>query len=70
MSTVREDTPSVKSQISVSFTSFSDQISKSNKSRLLISILSKNSKEKQKHIIELVLERFSFLSLSNSSECE
>src|SRR5437764_15431838 len=68
MSTVSKDTPSVKSQVSVSSITSSSQINKSNKSRLPISILPEDPKEKQKHIIGLVLERFPSLSLSDSSE--
>ncbi|PKY62660.1 hypothetical protein RhiirA4_489534 [Rhizophagus irregularis] len=51
MNTVSKDTPSVKSQVSVLSTSSSGQISKSNKSRLPISILPEDSEEKRKHII-------------------
>src|SRR5437763_8999626 len=58
---------SVKSQVSVPSTSSSDQGSKSNKSRLPISILPDDPEEKRKHIIGLVLERFPSLSLSDSS---
>ncbi|CAG8631558.1 13167_t:CDS:2, partial [Funneliformis mosseae] len=65
-STVSKDNLSVKSQIGVPSTSSSDQISKSNKSRLLISILPEDLEEKRKHIIGLVLERFPYLSLRYS----
>src|SRR5207244_4543139 len=40
----------------------------SNKSRLPISILPEDPEEKRKHIIGLVLERFPYLSLSDSDE--
>ncbi|CAG8721021.1 12472_t:CDS:1, partial [Funneliformis mosseae] len=43
---------------------------KSNKSRLLISILSEDPEEKQKYIIRLVLKHFPSLSLSDNSECD
>ena len=54
--------------MSTSSTTSSSQINKSNKSRLPISILPEDPEEKRKHIIELVLERFPSLSLSDSSE--
>ena len=44
------------------------QINESNKSRLPISILPEDPEEKRKHIIGLVLERFPYLSLSDSDE--
>ena len=65
---VSKDTPSVKSQVSVSSTISSCKIGSSNRSRLPISILPEDPEEKRKHIIGLVLERFPSLSLSNSSE--
>ncbi|GBB91164.1 hypothetical protein RclHR1_18300003 [Rhizophagus clarus] len=46
MNTVSKDIPSVKSQVSVPSTSSSGQIRKSNKSRLPISILPEDPKEK------------------------
>ena len=57
-----------KSQVSVPSASSSNQISKSNKSRLPISILPEDLEKKRKHIIGLVLERFSYLSLSDSDK--
>jgi hypothetical protein len=54
--------------VSTSSTTSSSQISKSNRSGLLVSILPDDPEEKRKHIIELVLERFPSLSLSDSSE--
>jgi hypothetical protein len=59
---------SPKSQVSVPSTSSSDQISKSNRSGLPVSILPEDPEEKRKYIIGLVLERFPSLSLSDSSE--
>ena len=44
------------------------QVISSKKSRLLISILPDDLEEKRKYIIRLVLEQFSFLYLSDSSE--
>ncbi|PKB99860.1 hypothetical protein RhiirA5_429066 [Rhizophagus irregularis] len=57
----------LKAEVSTSFTT-SSQINKSNKFRLPISILPDDPEEKRKHIIGLVLERFSYLFLSNSGE--
>ncbi len=59
---------SPKAEVSTSFTTSSSQINKSNKSRLPISILPEDPEEKRKHIIGLVLERFPYLSLSDSDE--
>ena len=58
-----------KFQVSIPSTSFSDQISKSNRSGLPVSILPENPEEKRKHIIGLVLEKFPYLSLDDSDEC-
>ncbi|CAG8619826.1 496_t:CDS:2 [Funneliformis mosseae] len=58
-----------KSQVSIPSTSFSDQISKSNRFRLLVSILPEDPEEKRKHIIGLVLEKFPYLSLDDSDKC-
>ena len=59
---------SPKAEVSTSSTTSSSQINKSNKSWLLISILPEDPEEKRKHIIGLVLERFPYLSLSDSDE--
>src|ERR1043165_3772236 len=53
---------------STSSTTSSSKVESFSKSRLPISILPEDPKEKQKHIIGLVLERFPYLSLSDSSE--
>src|SRR5207248_8750900 len=55
----------VKSQVNVPSI---PQVRSSNKSRLPISILPEDPEEKRKHIIGLVLERFPYLSLSDSDE--
>ncbi|CAB4401390.1 unnamed protein product [Rhizophagus irregularis] len=55
--------------VSTSTTSSSGQISKSKQSRFPISILPDDPKEKRKHIIGLVLEKFPYLSLDDSDEC-
>ncbi|CAB5203836.1 unnamed protein product [Rhizophagus irregularis] len=57
-----------KSQVSIPSTSSSDQISKSNRSGLPVSILPEDPEEKRKHIIGLVLEKFPYLSLDDSDE--
>jgi len=59
---------SPKAEVSTSSTTSSSQINKSNKSRLPISILPEDLEKKRKHIIGLVLEQFSYLSLSDSDK--
>ncbi|PKK63299.1 hypothetical protein RhiirC2_143152 [Rhizophagus irregularis] len=55
-----------KTEVSTSSTISSSKIGSSNKTRLPISILPNDPKEKQKHVIGLMLKQFSYLSLEYS----